>query len=298
MSAEDGSPRRLGRLEVSAARRRRDRLARGTMLGATILALIPLLLIVYYLLKKGLGSWSTSFFTTDPTGNTFFMSVSIGGIKSAILGTIEIVALASAISIPIGIGVAIWLVEYGRESRFAQIVRFFVDVLTGVPSIVFGLFVYIVLIIGTGSTYAGWKGSVALSLLMLPIVIRSAEVILRLVPSGLRESALALGAPRWRVIFRIVVPTALPGMVTGVLLAVARAAGETAPLLFTAGETLKTNYNLSGFMNALPVQIYYDVTSPTASVEHRAWGAALTLVTMILALNLIARLVSRRSRLA
>jgi phosphate transport system permease protein len=287
----------LGRLAVSPARRRRDRLARGTILGATILALIPLVLIVYYLLKKGLGSWSSDFFTTDPTGNTFFKNSSIGGIKSAILGTIEIVALASAIAIPIGIGVAIWLVEYGRDSRFAQTVRFFVDVLTGVPSIVFGLFVYIVLVVGTGSTYAGYKGSIALSLLMLPVVIRSAEVILMLVPAGLRESALALGSPRWRVIFKIVLPTALPGMITGVLLAVARAAGETAPLLFTAASTHKTTSDLGAFMNSLPVQIYSDVTSPTESVVNRAWGAALTLVVLILLLNLIARLVSRRSRL-
>ena len=241
------------------------------------------MLILYYLLKKGLGAWSSDFFTTDPTGNTFFKSSSIGGIKSAILGTIEMVALASVIAIPIGIGVAIWLVEYGRSSWFAQVVRFFVDVLTGVPSIVFGLFIYIVLIIGTGSTYAGYKGSLALSLLMLPVVIRSAEVILLLVPGGLRESALALGAPRWRVIFRIVLPTALPGMVTGVLLAVARAAGETAPLLFTAGSTAEDRAtDLGAFMNSLPVQIYNDVTSPTASVVERAWGAALTLVVLIL----------------
>jgi phosphate transport system permease protein len=171
-------------------------------------------------------------------------------------------------------------------------------VLTGVPSILFGLFIYIVLIIGTGSTYAGYKGSIALALLMLPIVIRSAEVILLLVPAALRESALALGAPRWRVILNIVLPTALPGMLTGVLLAVARAAGETAPLLFTAATTLKTNFNLGGFMNSLPVQIYKDVTSPTTAVVSRAWGAALTLVVMILLLNLIARLISRRSRLA
>lgn len=298
MSAETAAPGLLERFAVSAARRRRDRIARGAILAATLLALVPLALIVYYLLKKGLGSWSTSFFTTDPTGNTFFKSSSIGGIKSAILGTLEIVGLASVISVPIGIGVAIWLVEYGRDSWFAHTVRFFVDVLTGVPSIVFGLFVYIVLIVGTGSTYAGYKGSIALSLLMLPIVIRSAEVILLLVPDGLRESALALGAPRWKVIFRIVLPTALPGMVTGVLLAVARAAGETAPLLFTAAATLKTNFNLGEFMNSLPVQIYKDVTSPTESVVDRAWGAALTLVLLILLLNLIARLVSRRSRLA
>jgi phosphate transport system permease protein len=288
----------LSRFAVSAGRRRRDRIARATILAGTAVALIPLALILYYLLRKGLGSWSWSFFTTDPTGNTFFKASSIGGIKSAILGTIEIVALACAIAIPVGIGTAVWLVEYGRDSWFAHTVRFFVDVLTGVPSIVFGLFIYIVLVVGTGSTYAGYKGSFALALLMLPIVIRSAEVVLLLIPSALRESALALGAPRWRVIFNIVLPTALPGMVTGVLLATARAAGETAPLLFTAAATLKTNFNLGQFMNSLPVQIYSDVTSPTTAVVNRAWGAALTLVTMILLLNLIARLVSRRSRLA
>jgi phosphate transport system permease protein len=297
-SADRSRVGQLARFSVSPARRRKDRLARASILAATTVALIPLVLIVYYLLHKGLGSWSESFFTTDPTGNTFFGGSNIGGIKSAILGTIEIVALASAIAVPVGIGVAVWLVEYGRNSAFAHTVRFFVDVLTGVPSIVFGLFVYIVLVVGTGSTYAGYKGSIALSLLMLPVVIRSAEVILLLVPAALRESALALGAPRWRVIFNIVLPTALPGMITGVLLAIARAAGETAPLLFTAAYTHETNFNLGAFMNSLPVQIYNDVTSPTTAVVNRAWGAALTLVTLILLLNLIARLIARRSRLA
>ncbi len=298
MSAHSPASGELARFAVSPARRRRDAIARGTILAGTVIALIPLVLIVYYLLGKGLSSWSPSFFSTDPTGNTFFASSSIGGIKSAILGTIEMVALASAIAVPIGTAAAVWLVEYGKSSRFAQLVRFFVDVLTGVPSIVFGLFIYIVLVVGTGSSFAGYKGSLALALLMLPVVIRSAEVILLLIPGALRESALALGAPRWRMIFSIVLPTALPGMVTGVLLAIARAAGETAPLLFTAASTLKTNYNLGQFMNSLPVQIYSDVTSPTTAVVNRAWGAALTLVVMILLLNLIARLIARRSRLA
>jgi phosphate transport system permease protein len=193
------------------------------------------------------------------------------------------------ISVPLGIGVALWLTEYGKESWFAGVVRYFVDVMTGVPSIVFGLFIYIVLVVGTGSTFAGYKGSLALSLLMLPVVTRASEVILLLVPGALRESALALGAARWKV---------LSGLVTGVLLAVARAAGETAPLLFTAGATNKTSSDLSQFMNSLPVQIYSDVISPTQSVVDRAWGAALALVTLILILNLLARLVSRRSRLA
>jgi phosphate transport system permease protein len=288
----------LARFAVSPRRRRTDRIARGLILAATLIALVPLALIVYYLLHKGLGAWSGNFFSTDPTGNTFFANSDIGGVKSAILGTCEIVALAAAIAIPVGIGVAVWLIEYGRSGRFANAVRFFVDVLTGVPSIVFGLFIYIVLIVGTGSSYAGYKGSLALALLMLPIVIRSCEVVLLLVPSGLRESALALGSPRWRMIFRIVLPTALPGIVTGVLLAIARAAGETAPLLFTAGVTHVTSSDLGGFMNSLPVQIYNDIISPTPRVEQRAWGTALALVSMILLLNLLARALSRRSRLA
>jgi phosphate transport system permease protein len=298
MSSPRPAGQPLARFAGSPARRRKDRIARWSITVATVIALVPLVLIIYYLLHKGLSAWSASFFTTDPTGNTFFKTSSIGGIKSAILGTIEIVALAAAIAIPIGIGVAVWLVEYGRAGWFAQLVRFFIDVLTGVPSIIFGLFIYIVLVVGTGSSYAGYKGSLALALLMLPVVTRSAEVILMLVPSSLRESALALGAPRWKVIARIVLPTALPGMVTGVLLAIARAAGETAPLLFTAAAAHNTDFNLSHFMNSLPVQIYNDVTSPTTAVVSRAWGAALTLVVMILLLNLIARLIARRSRLA
>jgi phosphate transport system permease protein len=290
----------LAAFAPSAARRRRDKTARGVIAGFTVLAMVPLVLIVYYLLEKGLGSWSGSFFTSDPTGASFFKNVSIGGIQSAILGTIEMVGIASVIAVPIGVGVAIWLVEYGRKSLFANVVRFFVDVLTGVPSIVFGLFIYITLVITDllGRGLAGYKGSFALTLLMLPVVIRSSEVILALVPNSLRESALALGAPRWKVIFRIVLPTAVPGMVTGVLLAIARAAGETAPLLFTVGGANKTTFSPGAQMNALPLQIYNDILSPTTSVINRAWGAALTLVVMILILNLLARLISRRSRLA
>jgi phosphate transport system permease protein len=300
MSTQAPAADRLARFAVSPRRRRTDRVARALLLSATLLALVPLVLVVYYLLHKGLGSWTTSFFSTDPTGNTFFKNSAIGGIKSALLGTIEMVLVASAISIPLGIAVATWLVEYGKDSAFAHVVRFFVDVLTGVPSIVFGLFIYIVLVVSDvfGRGFAGYKGALALSLLMLPVVIRSAEVILLLVPNSLRESALALGAPRWRVVFSIVLRTAGAGMVTGVLLAVARAAGETAPLLFTAAATNKTSLNLGQTMNSLPVQIYSDVTSPTNAVVSRAWGAALTLVALILVINIIARLVSRRSRLA
>ena len=281
---------------VSPRRRRTDRLARGLLAVGTLLALVPLVLVLYYVAKKGLGTWSWSFFTTDPTGN--FLG-SPGGIRSAILGTIEIVALATAIAVPLGIGVALYLVEYGRESRFAAVVRYFVDVMTGVPSIVFGLFIYITLILSGGvGGFAGWKGSLALALLMLPIVTRSAEVVLTLVPDSLREAALALGAPRWRVVGRIVLPTALPGLVTGSLLAIARAAGETAPLLFTSTLALATTLNLGTQMNSLPAVIFADVGQAQDRLVRVAWGAALTLVLMILVLTTLARLISRRSRFA
>jgi phosphate transport system permease protein len=171
--------------------------------------------------------------------------------------------------------------------------------MTGVPSIVFGLFIYVTLVLtGIGGGFAGWKGSIALSLLMLPIVTRSAEVVLDLVPNSLREAALALGAPRWRVMFRIVLPTALPGLVTGSLLAVARAAGETAPLLFTATIVKATTFNLSGQMNSLPAQIFADVGQAQDRLVTRAWGAALTLVVLILALILASRAISRKGQTA
>jgi phosphate transport system permease protein len=280
---------------VSGARRRADLAARSLLAAGTLVAVVPLVLILYYLLKKGLGAWSLDFFTTDPTGRFFGDA---GGIKSAILGTIEMVGLATAIAAPIGIGVAVWLTEYGKDKRFAMLVRYFVDVLTGVPSIVFGLFIYITLVLtGVSGSFAGWKGSVALALLMLPIVTRSAEVVLELVPSSLREAGLALGAPRWQVIARIVLPAALPGIVTGVLLSVARAAGETAPLLFTATIVKATTYDLGGPMNSLPAQIFSDVGQAQDRLVTRAWGAALALVVMILLFTTLARLLARRSAL-
>jgi phosphate transport system permease protein len=274
---------------VSARRRRTDRVMRGLLGAGTVIALVPLVLVIYYVLRKGLGAWSWSFFTTDPTGN--FLG-DPGGIKSALLGTIEIVVLASIIAIPVGIGVALYLVEYGKQGKLAYAIRYFVDVMTGVPSIVFGLFVYVVLVVGSG--YAAWKGSVALALLMLPVVARSSEVVLLLVPDSLREAALALGTPRWRVVTRIVLPTAASGLVTGALLAVARAAGETAPLLFTASLVNGTNFSLGKPTNSLPLQIFSDVQQAQDRLQERAWGAALTLVALILLLTLFARLLASR----
>jgi phosphate transport system permease protein len=287
---------------------------RGLLGLGTAIALVPLVYVMYYLVHKGIGSWNGSFFTTDPSqtvpvrltprplclasSGIHLVPCQLGGIRSALLGTVEILGLATAISVPLGIGAALWLTEYGRESRLANVVRYFVDVMTGVPSIVFGLFIVIVLVnTHIGGDAIGWKGSLAVSLLMLPIVIRASEVVLALVPQSLREAALALGAPRWRVIARVVLPTARSGLITGALLAVARGAGETAPLLFTIGAGHVLTGNLGQPMNSLPTQIYNDL-GQTPIYWDRAWGAALTLVVMILVLNLVARAISRRSRLA
>jgi phosphate transport system permease protein len=233
---------------------------------------------------------------TDPTGA--FLG-DPGGIKSAILGTLEIVGLASLVAIPVGLGVAVYLTEYGKRGRLAQTVRFFIDVMTGVPSIVFGLFIYIVLVETkvAGSDFTAWKASAALGLLMLPIVTRSCEVVLQQVPHSLREAALALGASRWRVIGRVVLPTALPGIVTGSLLAVARAAGETAPLLFATAFVSATAFDPNARVSALPLLIFHDYKQPRDELVNVAWGAALTLVLLVLALSVIARLIQRRTTL-
>jgi phosphate transport system permease protein len=282
---------------VSRRRRVTDVVMRSTLGLGAIIALIPLVLVIYYLFHKGLSAWGGKFFTSDPNGN--FLGYP-GGIRSAILGTLEMIGLASAITIPFGIAVALYLTEYGKQSRYANVIRYFVDVMTGVPSIVFGLFIYIVLVLGNvgGTGFAAWKGSIAVGLLMLPVIVRSSEVVLLLVPDSLREAALALGAPRWRVVWKVVLPSASSGLVTGALLAIARGAGETAPLLFTAVGAQVLTGSLTGQMNALPLQIYYDIQSPRDAIVTRAWGAALTLVLLILALNLLARFASRRSRLA
>ena len=281
---------------ISRRRRRTDKVMRGLLLVGTLIALVPLVLILYYLIKNGASRLTGSFFTSDPTGSFFGTP---GGARSAILGSLEIVALATVIAIPVGIGVALYLTEYGKQSLFANLVRYFVDVMTGVPSIVFGLFIYITLVLAhVGGNYTAWKGSIALALLMLPIVVRSAEVVLLLVPGSLREAALALGAPRWRVISKVVLPTATPGLVTGSLLAIARGMGETAPLLFTVASAFALTGNLGAQMNSLPFQIYNDIQSPRTAIVNRAWAEALTLVLIVLILNVIARVVARRSRMA
>jgi phosphate ABC transporter permease protein PstC/phosphate ABC transporter permease subunit PstA len=299
-----------------SGRKRVDSIARFSVATLMGIALLPLVALLAFLIIRGGGAISWDFFTTDPTGAAGAVSnanrflggdaatsaapADLGGIRSAIVGSIEIVGIAAVVVVPIGIAVAVYLVEYGQGTWFGGFVRYLVDVMTGVPSVVFGLFVYISLVVSQvgGVPFAGWKASVALGLLMLPIVINSSLPVLRLVPSALREAALALGVPRWKVILRIVLPTALPGLVTGALLAIARAAGETAPIIFTAGVATALVGDPNGPLNTLPAQIYADVTASSSAQHDRAWGAALTLVVLILLLSLVARLAQRRSRIS
>jgi phosphate transport system permease protein len=279
---------------TSTRRRTTDMMWRTVLIVALGLAFVPLVLVIGYVIMRGAPALNLEFFTTDPTG-AFFGDQ--GGIRSAILGTLEIVGLATVIAVPLGVAIAVYLNEIGKDSQLAVVVRYSIDVLTGVPSIVFGLFIYTVFVVGgLGSGFGAWKGSVALSLLMLPVIARASEVSLAIVPNTLREAALALGAPRWRVILHVVLPHALPGMLTGSLLAIARAAGETAPLLFTVlGASVLTS-DLSQPMNTLPLQIFNDVRQPNPQLVTRAWGSALTLILLILIITLIARLATRRAK--
>lgn len=279
--------------EISPGRKRKDAIGRGMILAATLVALVPLFLIVFFLIKKGIGAWSWNFFTTDPTGNFFGDP---GGIRSAIVGTLLIMFVGGLLAIPAGIAVALYVTEYADKNAFGRFMRFLMNVMTGVPSIVFGLFVYVTLVLtGVGGGFAGWKGSLAIAILMLPIVERSVEVALQQVPSSYAEAAYALGAPRWQVLLKVVLPAALPGIITGALLAIARGMGETAPLLFTATIAKDMSFDLSRQMNSLPAQIFSDVGQAQDALVERAWGAALTLVTLIMLLNLGARWLARRS---
>jgi len=259
------------------------------------IAMVPLFSLVWTVLSKGLPVVSGDFITGDMR-NVIGPG---GGVFHAIVGTGLITLGASVISVPIGIMTAIFLVEYGATSRLARIITFLVDVMTGIPSIVAGLFAYAMLELFLGpGIRMGFGGSVALSLLMIPIVVRATEEMLKLVPSDLREASFALGVPKWLTIVKVVVPTALGGIVTGVTLAIARVAGETAPLLIIAGKTDSVNWNLfHEQMTTLPVFVYYSFTQPGVPPQfgqERAWGAALVLIAIVMSLNLIARFIGAR----
>jgi phosphate transport system permease protein len=279
-----------------AARRRRDRAMTVVMIGALLLATVPLVLILGYVVVKGVSDLSLGFFTQ----NVPFSPTALGGgYGAAIRGTIKVVALATVIAVPIGVLGAVYLVEYGAKKPFAVAVQFLADVMTGVPSIFVGIFVYTAIVLQTKS-FSTWSGGIALAVLMLPLVARSSEIVLRLVPDELREAGFALGNRRARIILRIVLPAALPGITTGVLLAIARAAGETAPLLLTAfGNQLLVPWTKwNGPESTLTFQIFQDSRSPFAAQKARAWTGALVLVAGILLLTVAARtFATRRQRL-
>jgi phosphate transport system permease protein len=280
-----------------------DRLMTSLVWTSFAVAVVPLVWLVYTVLDAGLREVNAQFLTYDMRN---VVGDAQGGIYHAVIGTLLVTAAAAAISVPVGLFCAIYLVEYGKGSRLARWITFLVDVMTGIPSIVAGLFALALFVLFFGPEIRlGFGGSVALSLLMIPIVVRSTEEMLRLVPDDLREASYALGVPKWRTIVKVVLPTSIGGIITGVMLATARVIGETAPLLVIAGKTDSVNFNLFGErMTTLPVYIYYSFTQPgtvpfdappgaEAPGIARAWGAALVLIAIVMALNLIARLVGR-----
>ena len=279
---------------VEGSRKAKDRLATALVTTAFVIAVLPLVSLVEVVIANGLARLDLQFFTYSMRN----IVGAGGGAVHAIVGTLEITLGAAVISVPVGLLTAIYLVEYGRGT-IARAITFLVDVMTGIPSIVAGLFAFALfsLLTGNAGYRSGFGGSVALSLLMVPIVVRSSEEMLKLVPNDLREAAYALGVPRWLTIVKVVLPTALAGIVTGIMLAVARVIGETAPLLLVSGFTSSMNYDLFNQpMVTLPVFVYTQWAQPgvdpVPSVE-RAWTAALVLILIVLLLNLIARLVAR-----
>jgi phosphate transport system permease protein len=287
---------------VEGRRAARNRIWKALIYSACVLAILPLASVVWTLITKGAARLDADFFGTSM--NNIGARDPNGGAYHAIIGTLEQVGLATLMAVPLGVFGAIYLVEYGR-GRFALTVRFFVDVMTGIPSIVAGLFVlaFWVLIVspwfndGT-PRFSGFAASLALTVLMLPTIVRSTEEMLRLVPGPLREGAYALGVPQWKTILKVVLPTALPGIVTGVMLAVARAAGETAPVLLVAGGAAAINFDpFSGNQSSLALFVYQQAGDASRYAPDRAWTAALTLVALVLVLTVAAKLLARRNRL-
>ncbi len=257
------------------------------LVACAILVIAPLFLVIYFLLARGFSSIDWNFFTQlpRPTGEVG------GGMANAIVGTIVLLAMATVVGVPVGVFGGIYLAEYGSD-RANDWIRFAADVLNGVPSIVWGMVVYLILVVPF-KTFSAYAGGVALGLMMVPLVMRTTEEVLILVPQSYREAALALGVARWKVIMVIVVRTALKGIATGVIVALARIAGETAPLLFTALGNTFWSHNLKEPISALPLQIFAYAISPYDDWHRQAWAGALVLMALILALNITVRVLSR-----
>ncbi|MFR9800343.1 phosphate ABC transporter permease PstA [Streptomyces sp. MS06] len=272
-------------------RQAKDRVATSLMWACFIIAVVPLYSLIETTVAKGVKMVDGHFLTHSMAG--VLSGDEGGGVYHAIIGTLEQVGLASLIAVPIGVLTAIYLVEYG-SGKLALAVTFFVDVMTGIPSIVSGLFILAFWILVLGFSYSGFAGSLALVILMLPVVVRSTEEMLKLVPNELREASLALGVPKWRTILKVVLPTALGGITTGIMLAVARIAGETAPiLLLVFGNQLINNDPFNGPQSSLPFFIYEQYVLGTEQSYDRAWGAALVLIAFVMILNLVARGIAR-----
>lgn len=268
-------------------RRITDIVVRGLCLVASLIALIPLGLVLFYVASRGIGGINLDFFTELPKP----VGEKGGGMANAIVGSGELVGLACLIGIPPGVLAGVYLAEFG-ENRFGKVVRFSADVMSGVPSITVGIFVYTLIVMHT-KKFSAIAGGIALAVLMLPTVTRTTEELLRLVPDALREAALGLGVPKWRATIRVVLRTAAPGIVTGIMLALARVAGETAPLLFTAFNNRFWSEGLNEPTASLPVQIYTYAVSPYEEWHRQAWAAALVLVTLVLLLDVLARFLVR-----
>jgi phosphate transport system permease protein len=281
---------------VEGWRHAKDRFMTGLLTVAMVIAVLPLISVLVLTVTQGLVKLDGYFLShsmravaeTDPNGGAY----------QAIVGTLEQVGLATLISVPFGIMVAVYLVEYS-SGRLGRAVSFFVDVMTGLPSIVAGLFVLALWVLLLGQGVSGFAGSLALVILMLPTVVRSTEEMLKLVPVTLREASYALGVPQWVTVTRVVLPTAVPGIVTGVMLAISRVMGETAPVLLTVLGNPAINFNpFSGAQASLPLYVFSEVNQSSANAVARAWAAALTLIVIVLVLNLIARAVARFARVS
>jgi len=264
-----------------------DMVVRGACFGATLLALVPLVSVLYYVAVRGIGGLSFDFFTELPKP----VGESGGGMANAIMGTLELVGLACLFGIPPGVLAGVYLAEFGN-TKFGKFVRFSADVMSGIPSITVGLFVY-ALVVMTTKHFSAYAGGFALAVLMLPTVTRATEELLKLVPESLREAGLGLGVPQWRVTLRVMLRTAAPGIATGIMLAVARVAGETAPLLFTAFSNRFWPSTLNEPTPSIPVQIFTYAVSPYEEWHEQAWAGALVLVTMVLLLKSSARFLVR-----
>jgi phosphate transport system permease protein len=283
-------------LTVENRRKATDRLVTVLVWTAFGLAMIPLGSLIYTVVEKGHHAISWSFLTSDLSGRALIDGT--GGISAALAGTVLVTLIAALIAVPIGLLTAVWLVEYGRGSRLASVVTFLVDVMTGIPSIVAGLFAFAFfqVVLSEPLPRLAIGGGVALALLMIPTVVRAVEEMLKLVPDDLREASYALGVPKWRTIVKVVLPTAVAGIVTGVTLAIARVAGETAPLLLIVGTAYTSNWNpFDGPVSTLPTFIYTSLNRTGGQYgpawTDAIWGAALVLIVIVMALNLLARVI-------